>query len=241
MATQRTANTHLLARDGSSSHPGHGHLAPAWGLSSCAWLPACRLPCAWPVFPWRVVVLVSRPLSSWLPRLLCAPAAAAHGGSPLWCPRGLALVSLCSLHLPSHLSLARCAFSAPFSGAPCPRPASCLVVMSCVSLQLSSRRWLRLRTPSRSAFPGSWAPLALVGPQPPPPPARPQPPQPAAAPSAAPSPSHEAAAGFAAHSGPHVSLLPGSLSLPFPCAAAQTCTVAQFQHRLRLAWLGRPR
>ena len=34
MATQRTANTHLLARDGSSSHPGHGHLAPAWGLSS---------------------------------------------------------------------------------------------------------------------------------------------------------------------------------------------------------------
>ena len=133
MATQRTTNTHLLARDGSSSHPGHGHLAPAWGLSSCAWLPACRLPCAWPVFPWRVVVFVSRPLSSWLPRLLCAPAAAAHGGSPLWCPRGLALVSLCSLHLPSR------AFSAPFSGAPCPRPASCLVVMSCVSLQLSSR------------------------------------------------------------------------------------------------------
>ena len=40
MATQRTANTHLLAHDGSSSHPGHGHLAPAWGLSSCASLPA---------------------------------------------------------------------------------------------------------------------------------------------------------------------------------------------------------
>ena len=54
----------------------------------------------------------------------------------------------------------------------------CLVVMSCVSLQFSSRRWLRLRTPSRSASPGSWAPLALVGPQPPPPAARPQPPQP---------------------------------------------------------------
>ena len=86
MATQRTANTHLLARDGSSSHPGHGHLAPAWGPSSCAWLPACRLPCAWPVFPWRVVVLVSRPLSSWLPRLLCAPPrlpmVAHHSGAP---------------------------------------------------------------------------------------------------------------------------------------------------------------
>ena len=81
-ATQRTANTHLLARDGSSSHPGHGHQAPAWGPSSCAW----RLSCAWPVFPWRVVVLVSRPVSSGClalsahpPRL---PMLAHHSGAP---------------------------------------------------------------------------------------------------------------------------------------------------------------
>ena len=88
MATQRTANTHLLARDGSSSHPGHGHLAPAWGLSSCAWLPVCRLLCAWPVFPWRLVVLVSRPLSS-------SPALRTRRGCPWWLttlvPQGLGL------------------------------------------------------------------------------------------------------------------------------------------------------
>ena len=75
------------------------------------------------------------PGASWSPSpvlsapscLACSahPAAAVHGGSPLWCPRGLALVSLCSPHLPSPLSLARSEFSAPFSGAP--RPPPCLM------------------------------------------------------------------------------------------------------------------
>ena len=46
----------------------------------------------------------------------------------------------------------------------CPRSASCPVATSCVSLQLNSRCWLRLRTPSRSASPGLWAPLVLVAP-----------------------------------------------------------------------------
>ena len=82
-------------------------------LSSCAWLPACCLLCVWPVVSWCVVVPVFRSLSSWLPRPLSALATAAHGGSPFWCPRGLALVSLCSLHLPSPLPLARSAFLAP--------------------------------------------------------------------------------------------------------------------------------
>ena len=38
------------------------------------------------------------------------------------------------------------------------------VVMSCVSLRLNSRCWLRSRTPSRLASPGLWALLVLVAP-----------------------------------------------------------------------------
>ena len=70
---------------------------------------------------------------SWLPvaSLALRSAPAAHGGSPFWCPRGLALVLLCSLRLPSPLPLARSAFFALLFGAPRPRFASCLVVMSC--------------------------------------------------------------------------------------------------------------
>ena len=49
-------------------------------------------------------------------------------------------------------------------GVSCSRSASCPVAMSCASLQLNSRCWLRLRTPSRSASPGLWAPLVLVAP-----------------------------------------------------------------------------
>ena len=179
METQCTANSHLLARGGSPGYPGHGHLAPGWSFSFCAWLPGCRLPCAWPCVsltrrglrlppslllvaspalrtrrgrPWRFTTLVPQGLGS--------------GVSPLTAPAVLSSPQL-SLWLAAHFL--------PLFWCPVP---PCLVAMSCVSLQLSSRRWPRLRTPSCSASPGSWAPLALVGLQPPPPLARLQPPQP---------------------------------------------------------------
>ena len=62
--------------------------SPRRGPCSRAWFPACCLPCAWPVVPWCVAVFVLCLLCHWLPRLLCALATTAHGGSPSWCPRG---------------------------------------------------------------------------------------------------------------------------------------------------------
>ena len=89
------------------------------------------------------------------------PMEAHHSGAPgawLWCLSAHCTCRLLCLWLAAH-------FLPLLFGAPRPRSASCLVVMSCVSLQLNSRCWPRLRTPSRSASPGSWAPLDLVAPQ----------------------------------------------------------------------------
>ena len=90
--------------------------------------------------------------------LVASPALRTRRGCPWWLttlvPQGLGLgVSLLTALAVSSVFGSQRIF--------CPHGTSCL----------------RLRTPSRSASPGSWAPLALVGPQPPPPPARPQPPQ----------------------------------------------------------------
>ena len=83
-----------------------------------------------------------------------------HSGAPgawLWC---LSAHCTCRVFCPW-----LAAHFLPFLfGVPRPRSASCPVAMSCASLQLSSRRWLRLRTLSRSASPGVWAPLVLVAP-----------------------------------------------------------------------------
>ena len=73
-------------------------------------------------------------------------------------------MSLCPLHLLSPLLLARSAFFALSLWCSAPPSASCPVAMSCVSLRLNSRCWLRLRTPSRLASPALWAPLVLVAP-----------------------------------------------------------------------------
>ena len=83
-----------------------------------------------------------------------------HSGAPgawLWCPSALCSCRFLCLWLAAH-------FLPLLFGAPRPRSASCLVAMSCVSLQLNSRCRPRFRTPSRSASPGSWAPLVLVAP-----------------------------------------------------------------------------
>ena len=120
------------------------------------------------------------------PRL---PMVAHHSGAPgawPWCLSAHCTCRLLCLWLAAH-------FLPLFLGAPCPRPASCLVVTSCASLQLNSRCWLRLRTPSRLASRGLWAPLDLVALQPLPMLApRLLPAAPAA--SAVPSPSHQVAA-----------------------------------------------
>ena len=83
-----------------------------------------------------------------------------HSGAPgawLWCLFAHCSCRFLCLWLAAH-------FLPLLFGAPRPLSASCLVAMSCVSLQLNSRCWPRLRTPSRSASPGSWAPLVLVAP-----------------------------------------------------------------------------
>ena len=116
------------------------------------------------------------------------------------------------------------------------------VVMSCVSLRLSSRCWLRLslRTPSRSASPELWAPLVLVAPLLLPMLAHPQ---------LRCHRSARSALGGAltqprgrcvsvALRVSHGCFPSDSHSLPISCAAAQTCTASQFQHRLWLAWFG---
>ena len=175
----------------------HGKYAPVgpWRNS--------RLPWTWTSSPWQGLLLLR--LAPWMPSPVCLalcfsdaswspspalsapgcltcsahpprpPLEAYHSGAPgawLWCfPAHCTCRPLCS----SALSLWLAAHFLPLFWCPVP---PCLVAMSCVSLQLSSRRWPRLRTPSCSASPGSWAPLALVGLQPPPPLARLQPPQP---------------------------------------------------------------
>ena len=74
------------------------------------------------------------------------------------------MASLCPLHLLTPLLLARSAFFALSLWCSAPPSATCPVVMSCVSLRLNSRCWLRSRTPSRLASPGLWALVALVAP-----------------------------------------------------------------------------
>ena len=136
---------------------------------------------------------------------------------------------LCSLHLPSPLPLVRSALSALLFGAPRPRLASCLVVISCVSLQLNSRCWPLLRTPSRSASLQGHGPRwfwslrsssLLAHPQLPQPPQRPRwRPRPATrsqrlcCPATLTSASNRARTRFRS-----------------PCAAAKTCTASQLQH-----------
>ena len=151
METQRTANTHLLARDRSPVLPGSGHLAPFGGFSldlapwllSLVHLPLCFL-----------VLSGLGPGSSGsgcLGRVACC--AAAPGGWPFWRPRGLAP---CPLPLCSCTSLAR-AFSPPFL-APCPRGlGSCLAATTCAGSQPRSPRSPSSRSPSRLASPGLWA------------------------------------------------------------------------------------
>ena len=103
-------------------------------------------------------------------------------------------MSLCSQHLPSPLSLAHSAFSDSFSGAPRPRPASCLVVMSCVSLQLSSRCWLPLEDSIALGLSRVMGPAGSGRSAAPSSAGSPTAPAATAAPSAVPSPSHEVAA-----------------------------------------------
>ena len=178
METQRTANTHHLACNGPPGYLGPGHLAPVGGsLPAPGSLPAVSCVPG----PWFSGAYLSPPpvlsapsclaCSAHPPRL---PMEAHHSGAPgawPWCLPAHYTCRLLCLWLTAH-------FLPLLFGAPRPRFASCLVVMSCVSLQLNSRCWPRLRTPSRSASPGLWAPLALVAPQPLPLPAHPQLPQP---------------------------------------------------------------
>ena len=164
---------------------------------SRAWFPACRLPCAWLVVPWCVAVFVPCLLCHWLPA--CSAHSprlsmeAHHPGTPgaeFW---RLSAHCTCCL-LCSWLAAHFFALSLWCSALP---PASCPVAMSCVSLRLNSRCWLRSRTPSRLASPGLWALQVLVAPLLLPMLVHPSAPAAnaaSAAPPVVPSPSHEVAA-----------------------------------------------
>ena len=102
-------------------------------------------------------------------------------------------------------------------------------------------------TPSRLASPGSWA-LPVPGRAAVPPdagsPSAPAVHAAAAAPSVVPSPSQEVAASLLRSCVAQGCLSSDSHSLPFSCAAAQTCstcTASQFQRCLWPAWIGRSR
>ena len=110
--------------------------------------------------------------------------------------------------------------------------------MSCVSLRLNSRCWLRSRTPSRLASPGLWALLVLVAPLLLPMLVHPQLPLLTQRPQRLRCAFAQSRGGsFSAALRVSQGCIPSDPhSLPFSCAAAQTCTASQFQRRLWLAW-----
>ena len=118
----------------------------------------------------------------------------------------------------------------PLAWCSAPPPASCPVALSCVSLRLNSRCWLRSRTPSRLASPGLWSLLVLVAPLLLPMLVHPQLPLLTQRPQRLRWCLRPVTRWQLLCCAPH--------SLPFSCAAAQTCTASQFQRRLWLAWIG---
>ena len=105
--TQRTANTHLLARDGSPGQPGFGHLAPVGGAlpapgsrvpgpwSSGALLSPSLLPLAPGCFachalrhsrPWRLTILVPQGLGFGASLLTASAVSSALGSQRIFCP-----------------------------------------------------------------------------------------------------------------------------------------------------------
>ena len=170
--------------------------------------------------------------------LVASPALRIRHSCPFWCPRGLAWVFLCSLLLPFPLPLARSAFFAPSFW--------CSALPFCLMSRGDELRQLAAQLSVLAALEDSIA-LGLsrvMGPAgsgrsaAPPDAGSPSAPAATAAPSVVPSPSHEVATSFVALSDSHVCFLSGPHSLPFPCAAAQTCTASQLQDRLWLVWFG---
>ena len=149
----------MLARDRPPGLPGLGHLAPAGGpsLALAPWLPSllCPLPCL-PRAPWSGSVSPGSGCPGRAARLPRLPLAARHPGAPGAWPLLLSAPPHSLISVSAHFA----PFLAPFASAFGSWPA----VTICAVLQPSSLRSPILRSPSRTASPGSWAVQALAAP-----------------------------------------------------------------------------
>ena len=212
--------------------------SPRWGPSPRVWCPACCLPCARPVVLWCVAVFVLCPLCHWLPASALRSCRDCPWRLTTLVPQGLSFsvslpvapavsVALGSQRIFCPLSLVACAPACLMSrGDELRQLAAQLSVLAALedSIALGLSRVMGPASPGRAAAPpdaGSpQLPLSMQ---------RPQRLRWCLRPVTRWQPLCCVSQGCFP-SDPH--------SLPFSCAAAQTCTASQFQRRLWPAWIG---